>query len=189
MPLIVMAGLPGTGKSSLAKGIAQALSHHAYHKDWSHTISRPIILNKDEIRSALFPPELIEYSTTQDDFCMNILLSVVTYLLQKDPQRPVLLDGRTFTRDYQVQTVEKHMQSVDAHLYWIYCTCDAKTAQQRLLRDAQHGSHPAVNRTPDLYEKIAMTAEPLTATHLLVNTEQSLDTCIDISLKYLGYAD
>jgi predicted kinase len=58
MMLVVMAGLPGTGKSRLATGLAQALPG--------------VILDKDRIRAALFPPEEIEYSLPQDNFCMQI---------------------------------------------------------------------------------------------------------------------
>src|SRR5947209_2269421 len=45
--LIAMAGLPGTGKSTLARQMARALSG--------------VVLDKDVIRAALFPPALVEY--------------------------------------------------------------------------------------------------------------------------------
>ena len=63
------------------------------------------VLSKDEIRGALFAPDDIEYSTAQDDFCMEIMLQAASFLLQKDSNRKVFLDGRTFSRRYQIDRV------------------------------------------------------------------------------------
>jgi predicted kinase len=81
--LILMAGLPGTGKSTLARALAADLGG--------------TILNKDEIRAALFTPRDVEYSSEQDEFCMRVMLKVAGYLFRKDPGRKVFLDGRTFS--------------------------------------------------------------------------------------------
>jgi adenylylsulfate kinase len=83
-----MAGLPGSGKSALSRALVAELGG--------------TVLNKDEIRAALFSPSDIEYSTEQDDFCMGIMLKVAGYLFRKDPSRRIFLDGRTFSRTYQL---------------------------------------------------------------------------------------
>ncbi|MGH9567936.1 MAG: AAA family ATPase, partial [Candidatus Angelobacter sp.] len=63
--IVIMAGFPGTGKTTLANALAQQTAG--------------VVLNKDEIRAALFPPVEIEYSTAQDDFCMRVLLDAAAY--------------------------------------------------------------------------------------------------------------
>ena len=45
--LIAMAGLPGTGKSTLAAALAEALP--------------AVVLDKDKLRAGLIPPDKIEY--------------------------------------------------------------------------------------------------------------------------------
>lgn len=80
--LTLMAGLPGTGKSTLSRALAAEL--------------HGTVLDKDHIRAALFAAEDIEYSTEQDDFCMAVTLKVAGYLFRKDPSRLIFLDGRTF---------------------------------------------------------------------------------------------
>jgi len=57
---VIMAGLPGTGKTALAEALAQRLDG--------------IVLSKDKVRAALFPLGAITYSSGQNDFCMSVLL-------------------------------------------------------------------------------------------------------------------
>src|SRR5215469_2334110 len=85
--LIAMAGLPGTGKSTLARALAEALP--------------ATVLDKDTVRAALFAPEDVEYSTAQDDFCLSVMLQTAGYLWEREPTRRILLDGRPFARRYQ----------------------------------------------------------------------------------------
>ncbi|TFG71696.1 MAG: ATP-binding protein [Anaerolineales bacterium] len=184
MTLIVMAGLPGTGKTTLAQALIKTMSPNGDRAATAADQIPPVILNKDTVRAALFPSDLIEYSREQDDFCMDIMLRVARYLFQKNPDRTLILDGRTFTHRDQVQTVEEAAGDMGVALYWIECICDPETAKGRLLTDM--GLHPAVNRNPDLYEKVAADAEPLTVARLTVDTTQPLQTCVQDTLRYLS---
>ena len=78
-----MAGLPGTGKTTLARELANRISGR--------------VLSKDEIRHAIFRSDEVEYSSRQDDFCMQIMLATAAYLLQRQRERFVFLDGRTIS--------------------------------------------------------------------------------------------
>jgi adenylylsulfate kinase len=87
--LIAMAGLPGTGKSKIASCLAEPM--HA------------VVLNKDVVRAALFPPPVLDYLAEQDDISMNAIYQAAAYILKSSPQRAVILDGRTFGRAKQVE--------------------------------------------------------------------------------------
>ena len=50
-------------------------------------------------------PEDIEYSVKQDDFVMEVMLEAARFLLQNIPTRKIFLDGRTFSRRYQIDRV------------------------------------------------------------------------------------
>ena len=186
MTLIVMAGLPGTGKSTLANALAQAIELEGAVSAQDSQQSAPIILNKDAIRAALFPPELIEYSVGQDDFCLDILLLVAKYLLAKSPNRIIILDGRTFSKRYQVEAVENAAAEMGIKVYWIECVCAPATAKQRLMHDKRLGQHPAVNRDPNLYNEVRVTAEPLLVPRVTVETTRPLHECVREIMAYLS---
>jgi DNA polymerase III delta prime subunit len=179
--LIVMAGLPGTGKSTLAKALARALPG--------------LVLNKDQARAALFPPEAIAYSASQDDLVVHILLLLAAYYLDLDPLRWLILDGRPFTRQAQVQQVLDFARPETGRLgfcagreiplRFIECVCSEALARQRLERAVQRGIHPAANRDYALYRRMKTSAEPLSVPHLVVDTGADLSVCLRQCLDYL----
>src|SRR5437899_9843323 len=171
--LIAMAGLPGTGKSSLAGQLAMDLS--------------AVILNKDEIRAALFPPSWIEYSTEQDDFCMSIMFQVASYILRNDPSQHVILDGRTFSRKYQVEALDQLAEELKTPLKIIECLCSDETAHKRLVDKVTMGvKHLASNRDYNLYLEIKACFEPIREPKLVVNTDDDLAQCLASCLTYVS---
>jgi predicted kinase len=171
--LIAMAGLPGTGKSTLAQNLAGACSG--------------VVLNKDLIRAALFPMALIEYSTRQDDFCMSILFQVAAYMLQNDPSLYVILDGRTFSRTYQVEALDQFAEKLKEPLKIIECICSDETVQKRLEEKVTVGAkHLAGNRDYQLYLTMKARFEPIREPKLLVNTDEDLAHCLALCLDYVS---
>jgi predicted kinase len=163
-----MAGLPGTGKSTLAKAVAHKLSG--------------TILSKDEIRHSIFERRDVEYSTAQDDFCMEIMLAAAEYILHKDPSRVILLDGRTFSRRYQLDRVIAFAERLGQQWRILECVCGDEAAKHRLEQPSQH---PAGNRDYSLYLAVKRRFENIARPKLIVNTEESLDTSISAALQFL----
>jgi predicted kinase len=127
-----MAGLPGTGKTTLARELARR--------------TRGALLGKDEIRATLFSPEDIEYSTKQDDFVMELMLATARYLLQTTPERKLFLDGRPFSRRYQIDRVLEFARELAQPWSILECTCSDESAERRLDREPDP-SHAAQNRS------------------------------------------
>src|SRR5215468_8885780 len=112
--LILKAGLPGTGKSTLSRALAAELHGTA--------------LDKDEIRAALFPAADVEYSTEQDDFCMAVMLKVAGYIFRKEPSRYIFLDGRTFSRAYQLKRATGYADAIGQAWRVLECVCTEESA-------------------------------------------------------------
>lgn len=163
-----MAGLPGTGKSTLAGALAAELSG--------------AILNKDTIRHALFEPSDIEYSTAQDDFCLEIMLQSAEYLFRKDPGRVLFLDGRTFSHRYQIDRVIEFANRLGQPWRILECTCSDATAKARLDKAS---AHAAGNRDYGLYLEVKRRFEPIASPKLVINTDTPLDQCVAAALQAL----
>lgn len=166
--LIVMAGLPGTGKSTIARELALRLGG--------------TVLDKDAIRAALFAPADIEYSTAQDDFVMGVVMRVAQYLLKRDSGRQILIDGRPFSQRYQLEEVIDLAEQAKARWRVFECICSEETVRQRLAQDTEAGNHPAANRRFEMYLKTKAGFEPITFPKIVLNTDQSLDVCVELAL-------
>jgi predicted kinase len=171
--IVLLAGLPGTGKSTLARELAARTSGR--------------VLSKDAIRHAIFSSEEIEYSSRQDDFCVGLMLETTGYLLSRDPSRTIFLDGRPFSRRYQIENV---LAAADAlHQPWriLECVCSEETVRHRIESDAASGSHPAGNRGYQLYLEVRARFEAITFPKTLIDTDQALDACVQLALKSLNH--
>ena len=167
-----MAGLPGTGKSTLARELA------------GRTQVAGAILSKDEIRSALFSPEDIEYSVEQDDFVMEVMLDAARFLLRKTPARKIFLDGRPFSRRYQIDRVLEFANELAQPWTIIECTCSDESAQRRLDLEPDP-SHPAHNRSFALYLEVKARFEFISYPKTTINTDQPLEQCVEQALSAL----
>lgn len=160
--IVLMAGLPGTGKSTLCRELAAVTAGN--------------VLSKDEIRAALFSASNIEYSTEQDDFCMHIMLETASFLVKKDPKSLVFLDGRTFSRHYQIDRVVAAAVELGQKWRILECVCSEETARRRI--EEQLGTHPAKDRDYQLYLRVKERFEEITLPKTVIDTEQPLAACV-----------
>lgn len=169
--VVLLAGLPGTGKTTLASELAARTSGR--------------VLNKDEFRHAIFLPEEIQYSSRQDDFAMQLMLATAAYLLQQQPTRFIFLDGRPFSRRYQIENVLAAATTLHQPWNILECICSEETAKQRLQQHFARQTHPAANRDYRLYQEVKSRFEAIAFPKTVINTDESLAVCIEQALTVL----
>jgi predicted kinase len=171
--IVQLAGLPGTGKSSLAAELVHRLE------------DRALLLDKDRVRHALFGPQHTLYTREQDDFCVVTMFRTAAWQLRRTPGAIVILDGRTCSRAYQLTQVRRLATRTRQPLRLIECVCAEATVEQRLPAETARGTHPAANRDIALYRRLQASAEPIPDPKLRLDTGQPLAECADRALSYL----
>jgi len=119
--LIAMAGLPASGKSTLAARLAEELSG--------------VIVSKDQVRAALFPEPVLDYSTAENDISMEAIFHAAAYFRKTFPQLSVIIDGRTFLRSKQIDDLFALAESLNETPRIIECVCSDEIARKRLEHD------------------------------------------------------
>jgi predicted kinase len=170
--IVLMAGLPGTGKSTLARELAARTSGR--------------VLSKDEVRHAIFLPEEVEYSSRQDDYCLQVMLETAGYLLARNPARTIFLDGRPFSRRYQIENVLAAAASLQQAWRILECVCSEETARRRLAADAEGGEHLAGNRNFQLYLEVKERFEAIRHAKTVIDTERPVESCVQQAVAGMG---
>jgi predicted kinase len=166
---VLFAGLPGTGKSTLARAIAERLG--------------AAVLDKDRVRGALFPGALTDYTAQQDQLCMRAMLEAAAYLTELKRVEYVFFDGRTFSQRGQIEDVLLAAARAGAGWRVVYVKCADAVVEERLARSDP--SHPAQNRDAALYRRIKQQFEPITQAKLEVDTTSGTDAVLTVVEEYL----
>lgn len=164
---VLMAGLPGAGKTTLARALAERL--------------RGAVLNKDEVRAALFPGSLTDYTREQDDLAMAAIYQAAAYLARHGRAPFLFLDGRTYSRREQVEQAIAAAEAAGCRWRILHLVCADEVARQRLER----GGHVAANRDYALYLRLKRSFEPLERPALEVDTSEPDAGLVERCAAYL----
>jgi len=160
---VMMAGLPGTGKSTLARAVCARVGG--------------TVLDKDRVREALFAGALTDYTREQDDLCVRAMLEAARYLTAHRKVEYIFIDGRTFSRRVQIEEVIAAAEAAGAGWRIVQVTCSDAVAEERLSR--KDPENPATNRDMTLYRQVKAGFEPIPYPKLEVDTSEGVDGVVE----------
>jgi predicted kinase len=147
--VIVLVGLPGAGKSTLAAALAGR-------------IPGARVLDKDRVRHVLFDP--CDYTSAERDVVLAAMLDAARYHLGRD--RVVVFDGLTFSRRSQVAAAEAVAQEAGAFAAVLVCDVPLEVA---IARCEAAGDHLAANRDGELVRRVAAEMEEPSGEYLTLD--------------------
>jgi predicted kinase len=160
-PLIVVSGLPGTGKSFFCYKLAERLSF--------------LILASDTLRKILFPSP--EYSESENKRLFSACHVLIEELLKKGI--PVIFDATNLLehhREYLYRATER----ARAKLILVWVEAPTEVVRQRLLA-RKKAAMPQYDSEAgwEVYTKMKPRGEKIARNHLVVDTSQDINAVID----------
>ena len=150
--IIIICGLPGVGKTTLAKNLAPKINAS--------------ILSSDKIRKELFP--IPTYSTEELKMVYDVMIITAKYL--NDIGENCILDA-TFNREDSRIEVKKKLRLDDRQFQIIECSCPEEIAISRL----ESRKNDYSDATIQVYQKMKNMREPVKAYHITVDTTRAAD--------------
>ena len=164
--VIVLVGLPGAGKSTLAEAVASRLPGAR-------------VLDKDKVRHVLFDP--CDYTSAERDVVFAAMLDAARYHLGRD--RIVIFDGLTFSRRSQVAAAEAVAHDAGGFVAVIVCDVPLDVAIARC--EAGTGEHLAANRDGELVRRVAAEMEEPAGDYVTLDMTGDAEGLTDQAMAYV----
>lgn len=151
--LVVFRGLPGTGKSYLAKQVLQR---------------RPgfLVLSRDDLRHSIVPQP--DFGPEEKNLIDDLIVAMTGFLIARGCS--VLIDGMALSSATRVSQLVEAARKNDGAFRIIECTCSLETALARLRQDA--GAHLAGDRGEKLYFDVRAAFQRIEEPFLLIDTDR-----------------
>ena len=163
--IVAVGGRPSTGKSTLARALADALSG--------------VLLGTTTVRKAFFP-RVVETSPEVTDWLYEGLLKAASWTLDTTPGAIIVLDGRPLTRERDVLGLQRFAAHVGHELQLIECVCPVDLAAERSRSAAtEAGGLPAGTSDNG--------TDPIPEPKVVVDASQPLARCVSVALNGVGH--
>jgi|TARA_B100001964_G_C14259436_1_gene614462 hypothetical protein len=156
--IIMIIGLPATGKSTIAKNITSEL--------------KGTLLRTDLIRKQLLKKP--RYSKKEKDLIYGVMLSVTNYLTSLG--ETVILDGTFYKRSTR-EKVYRMANENQINLRIVECCCPVEVIKRRMNR-RKRNKYPLSQADYETYKKISAQFDAIRREHIIVDTSNFLRSSI-----------
>jgi len=166
--LFVLCGLPGAGKSHLARRLAQRLPS--------------VIVSSDFVRKSLFPRPT--YASEESAFIHQVSHAVTARLLLQSLR--VIADA-TNLAEWHREKLYRIADETHAKLIVVHAVAPEAVIRARLSqRDAARNPHEFSEANWDVYELLKPQLEPVRAPHFTIDTSGDLEPALARILRAVG---
>jgi predicted kinase len=151
--LVVFRGLPGTGKSYLARQVLQLKPGF-------------LVLSRDDLRHSIVPHP--DFGPEEKNLVDDMIVAMTGFLIARG--RSVLIDGMALSSATRVSQLVGAARANGAAFRIIECTCSQETALARIRQDT--GAHLAGDRGEKLYFDVKAAFQRIEEPFLLVDTDR-----------------
>lgn len=142
--IVLLAGLPGVGKSTAAARLAGPLE--------------AVIVDRDDIKERVIPHRYLTHSSLQTRFAGDVAFKVVEAILSENSSPKILVDGHTFSRTTDIERYRSLCVRFEASLFVVLCTAQEDVIRHRIIAD-----HVGIakERTWEKYLEVRTRFEPI----------------------------
>ena len=159
MMLILVCGLPGVGKTTMAKRIADE--------------TKSFVLSTDTLRKKIIDDP--EYTEREKELVYNLLFEMAEKFLMTG--KNVILDG-TFYRKKLRDRARKLAERTNNEFIIVEIVCDEKIVKKGMAKRKERGSESDADF--EIYKKIKRQFEPIKEKHLVIDTTMGFDQAMKI---------
>lgn len=163
--LLLLSGLPGTGKSFLARQLAEALPF--------------VIIESDVVRKILFPQPL--YTAQESRWVHRTCHALMAKLLKRGVR--VIYDATNLI-EYHRELVYRIAQKAGARLVVVKTVASEEVAQER-LRTRQEEARELSDADWRVYRRMASRQEQVSHPHLVIDTSEDLEEAVAKVLRFI----
>lgn len=165
--LVLICGLPATGKSTIARKLAKKIN--------------AVILRTDKIRKEIFPSPT--YTEEEKALVYKITFLIAKYLLNAKVN--VIIDGTFYKRNLRKE-IYKIVEQTKTKLFIIECVAPEEIIKARMYRRRLRKSLSDANF--EVYKKIKKQFEPIHREHLVIDTRKPIKENMEEIYRFLAYS-
>jgi predicted kinase len=172
--LILLAGLPGVGKTTVAKEFARQAE--AVHFDIDEI--KRVVVPEDEVAEEIDPPEY------RFKYYAETIRNLPT-LFADNPAQTVVIDETFHLEDFR-DLWEESARELDIKVHWIEVVCDEDIVKERLRIGKDRENHVLGDKAFPMYLRFKEVFEPMKATCEVVDNSKDFVPQVQRIVKKRG---